>query len=102
MDSRPFGPRGAGTFAEVEGVDAPRDFARAEGWQLENVDIDALVMPAGLDVLGDKRDSQRALPSFGALADRQVVYLRQEWDGDDPATYLTDRAWRPPASRRWT
>jgi hypothetical protein len=78
------------TFAEVEVVDTPAAVARAEGWQLEEVDIDGPVMPAGLDGLRAKRDSQRALPGFGALADRQVVYLRQEWDGDDPATYLTE------------
>jgi hypothetical protein len=78
------------TFAEVEVVDAPADVARAEGWQLEEVDIDAPAMPAGLDGLRAKRDAQRALPGFGALTDRQVVYLRQEWDGDDPATYLTE------------
>jgi len=78
------------TFAELEVVDAPADIARADGWQLEEVDIDATAMPAGLDELRAKRDRQRALPAFGALADRQVVYLRQEWDGDDPATYLTE------------
>jgi hypothetical protein len=78
------------TFAEIEVVDAPADIAHAEGWQLEEVDIDAPVMPAGLDGLRATRDRQRALPGFGALADRQVVYLRQKWDGDDPATYLTE------------
>lgn len=78
------------TFAEVEVVDAAADLVRAEGWQLDEVDIDAQMMPAGLDVLRAKRDRQRALPGFGALADRQVVYLRQEWDGEDPATYLTE------------
>jgi hypothetical protein len=28
--------------------------------------------------------------TLGALADRQLVYARQEWDGDDPATYLME------------
>ena len=78
------------TFAEVEVVDAPAAIVQASGWQLEEVDIDASVMPAGLDELRDKRDQQRALPGFGALADRQVVYLRRYWDGDDPATYLME------------
>jgi hypothetical protein len=78
------------TFAEVEIVDAPGDVARAEGWQLEEIDIDEPAMPAGLDGLRAKRDRQGSLPGFGALADRRVVYLRQEWDGDDPATYLTE------------
>jgi hypothetical protein len=77
------------TFAEVEVVDDPADVAR-EGWGLEEVDIDAAAMPAGLDGLRAKRDGQRALPGFGALADRQVVRLRQEWGGEDPATYLTE------------
>jgi hypothetical protein len=76
-------------FAEVEVVHAPAEVARAEGWQLEEVDIDAPAMPAGLDGLRVKY-RQRCLPGFGALADRQLVYLRQEWDGDDPATYLTE------------
>jgi hypothetical protein len=71
------------TFAEVEVVDDPAAVARAMGWGLEEVDIDAATMPAG-------PDGQRALPGFGALADRQVLYLRQEWDGEDPATYLTE------------
>jgi hypothetical protein len=78
------------TFAEVDVVDAPADIARAEGWQLAEVDIDAPVMPAGLDLLRATRDRQRALPGFGALAIQQVVYLRQEWEGEDPATYLVE------------
>jgi hypothetical protein len=85
------------TFAEVEVVHAPDDVAQAEGWQLEEVYIDAPAMPAGLDGLRAKRDRQRCLPGFGALAGRQVVYLRQEWDGDDPATYLTENG---PDGRR--
>jgi hypothetical protein len=78
------------TFAGVEVVEDPADLARAAGWQLEEVDIDAPVMPAGLDELRAQRDGQRALPGFGALAGRQVVYLRQQWEGDDPATYLME------------
>lgn len=40
-----------------------------------------------------KRDAQRALPGFGAFADRAVLHLRRRWDGDDgvdPATYLME------------
>jgi hypothetical protein len=77
------------TFAEVEVVDTPADIARAEGWGLDEVDIDAPVMPAGLGGLRATREGQRGLPGFGVLADRQVVYLRQR-DEDDPATYLTE------------
>lgn len=80
----------AETFAEVEVVDAPADITRAEGWRLEEVDIDAPVMPAGLDGLRAQRDKQRGLPGFGALADRVVVYLRGHWNGEDPALYLME------------
>jgi len=66
------------TFAEVDVVHAPAAIGRAEAWQMEEVDIDAPVMPAGLDGLRTKRDSQRAQPGFGALADRQAVYLRYD------------------------
>ncbi|MFG2053335.1 hypothetical protein ACGFI9_04810 [Micromonospora sp. NPDC048930] len=78
------------TFAEVEVVDDPAAVARTEGWELDEVDIDASTLPAGLDELRAKRDRQRTLPGFGALADRQVVFLRQAWNGDDPATYLME------------
>jgi hypothetical protein len=78
------------TFAEVEIVDDRAGMAGAEAWELEEVDIDAPTMPAGLDGLRAKRDQQRAMPGFGALADRQVVFLRQDWEGEDPATYLME------------
>jgi hypothetical protein len=75
------------TFAEVEVVDTAEQLERAETWTLEEVDIDASVMPAGLDELRAQRDRQRGLPGFGAFADRGIVYLRHRWDEDDPATY---------------
>jgi hypothetical protein len=78
------------TFAEVEVVDSPAALARAESWGLDEIDIDAPTMPAGLDGLRAQRDKQRVLPGFGALADRQVVYLRQAGEDDDPATYLLE------------
>jgi hypothetical protein len=78
------------TFAEVEVVDESGAVAQAEGWQLAEVDIDGPVMPAGLDDLRTKRDGQRAVPGFGALADRRVVYLRQQDEGEDPEVYLTE------------
>lgn len=78
------------TFAEVEVVEDPEAVARAEGWELQEVDIDAPMMPAGLDELRATRDRQRELPEFGALADRQVVFLRQVDEDDDPLTYLME------------
>ncbi|MEO3779809.1 hypothetical protein ABGB16_23820 [Micromonospora sp. B11E3] len=78
------------TFAEVEVVDDPAAVARAEDWELDEVDIGASAVPAGLDELRATRDRQRALPGFGASADRQVVFLRQAWNGEDPATYLME------------
>lgn len=78
------------TFAQVEVVDDPAAVARAEGWNLDEVDIDTATPPAGLNELRATRDKQRALPGFGALADKQVLFLRQVWDGDEPATYLME------------
>ncbi|MFC5826146.1 hypothetical protein [Nonomuraea insulae] len=81
------------TFAEVEVIDSPQAVDQAEGWDLAEVDIDSHAMPGGLDDLRAKRDAQRALPGFGAFADRPVLYLRERWDGGDgvdPATYLME------------
>jgi hypothetical protein len=78
------------TFAEVEVVTDTERLAIATGWSLDEVDIGASVMPAGLDGLRAQRDGQRDQPGFGALAGRDIVYLRQRWDADDPAIYLTE------------
>jgi hypothetical protein len=78
------------TFAEVEVIDAAEAIERAKGWDLEEVDVDAPVVPAGLDDLRAKRQEQRHLPGFGALADRTIVYLRRRWDDVDPAVYLME------------
>ncbi|MEU8246874.1 hypothetical protein [Nonomuraea sp. NPDC048916] len=81
------------TFAEIEVVDAADLIQQAEEWDLEEVEVDAPTMPAGLDDLRAKRQAHRHLPGFGALADRTIVYLRRRWDGDDgvdPATYLME------------
>ncbi|MCC3778791.1 hypothetical protein K6I33_004066 [Streptomyces sp. UNOB3_S3] len=81
------------TFAWVEVVTDPETVAWREGGKLEEVDIDAPRMPAGLDGLRAERDAQRGRPGFGALVGREVVYLRQPWDGDDdvdPADYLME------------
>ncbi|MGP3919042.1 hypothetical protein [Nonomuraea sp. 10N515B] len=81
------------TFAEVEVIEAPEAIERAEGWNLDEADVDAPTMPAGLDGLHAQRQAHRHLPGFGALADRTIVYLRRRWDGDDgvdPADYLME------------
>lgn len=76
------------TFAEVEVITDPSAAARAEDWQLDDVDIDDAVMPPGLAGLRTQRDRQRGLPGFGALADRHVLYLRQDGEDEDSAVYL--------------
>jgi hypothetical protein len=78
-------------FAEVEVVTDPDVIARAD-WDLDEVDIDAATMPPGLDGLRAKRDGQRGLPGFAALADREVLHVRRRWDGDheDPTVYLME------------
>ncbi|NMO56966.1 hypothetical protein HH310_38050 [Actinoplanes sp. TBRC 11911] len=78
------------TFAEVEIVDDPQTLARYAGFDLTEVDIDASVMPAGLDGLREQRDAQRDQPGFGALAGRDVVYLRRPWDeADDTEPFVS-------------
>src|SRR5688572_2912339 len=47
------------TFAEVEVVTDPAALARAEGWGIDDVDIDDSSMPPGLDGLRAQRDKQR-------------------------------------------
>ncbi|MCX5195759.1 hypothetical protein OOK31_17960 [Streptomyces sp. NBC_00249] len=71
------------TFAWTEVVTRQESVTWAEGDKLEEVDIDAPLMPPGLDDLRAKRDVQRGLPGFGALADRSIVYVRRHWDGED-------------------
>ena len=65
------------TFAEVEVIDRAEAVEWASAQDLEEVDIDAAVVPGGLDDLRATRDAQRARPGFGALADRSVLYLRR-------------------------
>jgi hypothetical protein len=73
------------TFAETEVVENPEDVARCARYADIEVDVDAETMPPGLDELRQQRDAQRGRPGFGALAGRDVVYLRRPWDAaDDP------------------
>ncbi|MFC8583679.1 hypothetical protein ACFUGD_03760 [Streptomyces sp. NPDC057217] len=65
------------TFAWVEVVTDPQTVARFETEELEEADVDASRMPAGLDGLRAKRDAQRGQEGFGALADRNILYLRR-------------------------
>ncbi|MET8824625.1 hypothetical protein ABZX40_03405 [Streptomyces sp. NPDC004610] len=71
------------TFAWVEVITDPAVVARFQDGDLDEVDIDAPVMPPGLDGLRAERDGQRGRPGFGALAGRDVVHLRRPWDEDD-------------------
>ncbi|MGW7450079.1 hypothetical protein [Streptomyces sp. NPDC054787] len=71
------------TFAWTEVVTRQESVTWAEGDKLEEVDIDAPLMPPGLDDLRAERDLQRGLPGFGALANRTIVYVRRHWDGED-------------------
>lgn len=75
------------TFAWIEVVDDADTVARFEAdGDTEVVDIDAPVMPPGLDGLRAERDAQRGHPDFGALVGRDVVYLRRRWDEEDGAS----------------
>ncbi|XVV16279.1 hypothetical protein ACQP2X_18555 [Actinoplanes sp. CA-131856] len=71
------------TFAELEVVGDPEIVARFAGDDdVDEVDIDAPVMPAGLDGLREERDAQRGRPGYGVLAGREVVHLKRPWEGD--------------------
>ncbi|WP_405435335.1 hypothetical protein OG373_01785 [Streptomyces avidinii] len=71
------------TFADVEVVDSPETVERAEGWGLDEAWVDGATTPDGLDGLRAKREAQRGLAGFGALADRKTVWLRRRWDYED-------------------
>jgi hypothetical protein len=71
------------TFAEVEVVTDPETSTRFPEGELAEVDIDAVIMPAGLDGLRDQRRGQRDRPGFGALAGREAVFLRRPWEEAD-------------------
>ncbi|KOX37913.1 MULTISPECIES: hypothetical protein [unclassified Streptomyces] len=78
-------------FAWVEVVADPETVAGFEAEELEEADIDAPRMPAGLNGLRAERDAQRGQEGFGALADRSIVYLRRRWEEDDgPVDYLME------------
>ncbi|MET9603334.1 hypothetical protein [Streptomyces sp. NPDC006459] len=81
------------TFADVEVVDTAETVQRAEGWGLNEARVDAATTPEGLDGLRAKREAQRGLDGFGALADREMVWLRRRWDDgndEDRTLYLME------------
>lgn len=80
------------TFAWVEVVTDPDTVARSQDEGLEEVDIDGPRMPPGLDGLRAECDAQRECEGFGALAERDVVFLRRRWDeeSDEPVVYLME------------
>lgn len=76
------------TFAEVEVIDDTEETARFATSDLDEVDIDAPVMPPGLDGLRETRDGQRDQPGFGVLAGRDRVWIRQPADEEEIIYYL--------------
>lgn len=82
----------AETFAETWVIEDSERLADARTWELDEVDIDD---PADsvLQDLHAQRDTQRNQTGFGVLADRELLCIRQRWDGEDgvpAATYLTE------------
>ena len=77
------------TFDESEVIEDAETIAWAASDDIEVVDIDAPVMPPGLDDSRATRDAQRARPGFGVFADREILHLRWQ-DGDDPEVYLVE------------
>ncbi|WP_404952929.1 hypothetical protein [Streptomyces sp. 147326] len=81
------------TFADVEVVDDAGTIERAESWGLDEVAADGTGMSDALDDFRAKRDAQRGREGFGALAGREVVWLRRQWDGEDgedPTVHLME------------
>ncbi|MEU6037180.1 hypothetical protein ABZ801_17415 [Actinomadura sp. NPDC047616] len=73
------------TFAETEVVTDPEQVAKAEDWDLDEADVDDPARDdVSLESLRAKRERQRRLPGFGALAGRERVHLRApgDWDLD--------------------
>lgn len=81
----------AETFAETWVIDDPERLADAQEWDLDEVDIDDLA-DSQLQDLRAQRNTQRKRKSFGVLADRKLLYVRQHWDEDSDlaADYLLE------------
>ncbi|MEU7606081.1 hypothetical protein AB0B78_37665 [Streptomyces sp. NPDC040724] len=84
------------TFADVEVVDDAETIERAGSWDLDEVAADGTGMSDAMDEFRAKRDAQRGRAGFGALAGREVVWLRRRWNGEeaegdeDPTLYLME------------
>ncbi|WP_198347273.1 hypothetical protein [Nocardia terrae] len=82
----------AETFAETTVIVDPERLTKLRGFGSKEVDIDDRTDSA-LNSLRAQRDSQRARPGFGVMADRELLFTRRRWDGEDgvpAADYLTE------------
>ncbi|MEU7631893.1 hypothetical protein AB0C34_18170 [Nocardia sp. NPDC049220] len=79
------------TFAEIWVIDDLERLADALEWDLDEVDVDDLA-DSGLQDLRARRNAQRSRTGFGVLSDRELLYIRQRWDGDGvlAADYLIE------------
>jgi hypothetical protein len=73
------------TCAEVEVVTNPEMVSRADGWDLQVVDLDGDGL-GPLESHRTERNAQRDRPGFGALVGHEMVHLRYE-DPDAEAAY---------------
>ncbi|NUR31859.1 MAG: NUDIX hydrolase [Catenulispora sp.] len=64
--------------ADVVVVHRPGTVRDAEGWELEEIDIDAPA-PNPLSDMQARRDEQRGQAGFGACVGRGTVYFRRPW-----------------------
>ncbi|SDW47828.1 hypothetical protein SAMN05421504_101697 [Amycolatopsis xylanica] len=74
------------TLSDVEVVSDAELLQRADGWNLEEVDLSG-PLPAPLDRMRDERVEQRKHPDFGATAGRSPIYLRM---ADEDGTWLME------------
>ncbi|MGC5022374.1 hypothetical protein [Micromonospora sp. DT47] len=84
------------TLAEVEVVTDGSTVRQAEGWSLDEADLDALTDDV-LVALRDRRAAHRDRPGFGALAGRQRVYLRDDEPENEGVVFLAEHG---PDGRR--
>lgn len=76
-------------IADVVVVNRDESVRVAEGWKLEEIDIDA-PDPNSLSDMKARRDEQRRQPGFGACVGRGTVYFRRDGDEDGEAYYLLE------------
>ncbi|MFD8492623.1 hypothetical protein [Amycolatopsis sp. NPDC059657] len=73
-------------LSETEVVSDAETIHQAEGWSLEEVELDG-ALPVPLDSMRDVRVKQREHPDFGATAGRSPIYLRLP---DDDGAWLVE------------